>query len=176
MMRAGETPWFGSQPVPRLILNGNAKLRVAVGVFHEIERLHDAINGLTVAGCSEGDIVLLCEPNAMKGRLDKAFGTNPDAGGSSIRLLVRDAGERSTALPPHASNGHSNTSLTQDQILHFETWIDAYFADGLDHQLKRGGCLLLCPVLSPESELTVSKVLLSHSAGPVQLHDIRSAV
>lgn len=149
------------------------KLRVAVGVFHELERLIDAINGLIAEGFAESDLVVLCEPNALQGGLSQAFGQNSTSGAPSVRIIVRNEHNASVVDPLPTGENNWESSLNADQILRFETWIDAHFAHGLDHQLKRGGCLLLCPVLSPESEQSASNVLLRHSAGPVQLHDVR---
>ena len=90
-----------------------------------------------------------------------------------MRIIVRPDAPDAKANIVHPVDESWQSSLSPDQILHFETWIDAHFADNLDHQLRRGGCLLLCPVLAPEVEQAVSNILLRHSAGPVQLHDVR---
>ena len=153
-------------------MNGTAKLRVAVGVFHDIAKLRDAVDDLAVAGPRGGDVVLLCDSGAMNGLLDQATGPISDL---NVHLLVRDSDNKTNPIQASLRDGGLVSNLSRDQILHFETWIDVHLADNLDQQLKCGGCLLLCPVLTAESEQSVSNVLLHHSSHPVQLHDIRPA-
>lgn len=143
---------------------------MAVGIFHDIGKLRDAIEDLSAADGAESDIVLLCESGAIGDRLTKTVKPVSDG---RIRLLVRDGENRPDATQSKSRTNNPQSGLSQDQILHFETWIEAQLADNLDGQLKRGGCLLLCPVLSAASEQSVSNILLRHSADPVQLHDTR---
>ena len=151
----------------------STKLRVAVGVFHQMKELLGAIDGLTAEGFSESDVVLLCDDNALEGCLNEAFGLNTPDARTSMRIIVRSDPDGSSPSVVHAPDERWDSSLSADQILHFDTWIEAHLANNLDNQLRRGGCLLLCPVLSPESEQSASNVLLRHSAAPVQLHDVR---
>ena len=65
-MRVGEQACFGSPTELGFVLKSTTKLRVAVGVFHQFERLLDTINGLTAEGFSESDLVLLCDYNALE--------------------------------------------------------------------------------------------------------------
>ena len=173
MMRVGEQACFGSPSELGFVLKATTKLRVAVGVFHQFERLLDTINGLTAEGFSESDLVLLCDYHALEGCLIDAFGLDTPNATTSMRIIVRSDAPDTSADVVNPEDESWGTNLSADQILHFETWIEAHLADNLDHQLKRGGCLLLCPVLSPEVEQSVSNILLRHSAGPVQLHDVR---
>ena len=49
-MRVGEQECPGSPPEPGYAVKAILKLRVAVGVFHHMDRLLDTINGLTAEG------------------------------------------------------------------------------------------------------------------------------
>jgi hypothetical protein len=154
-------------------LNGSAKPRVAIGIFHDITRLRDALDRLAETGCSSSDIILLSDAGALGGEL-RHLAARPDGHAGPIQLLTRNADETGTEWIS-AEYDASHSRLTRDQILHFETWLTTRFAEDLDDHLRRGGCLLLCTTLDELQEQTVTRVLLEHSADRVQIHDIRSA-
>jgi len=154
-------------------LNASAKPRVAIGIFHDITRLRDALDQLVETGCSSSDIILLSDEGALGGQLQR-LATRPDGQAGPIQLLTRNADDsRSERISAEYDATHSR--LTRDQLLHFETWLTTRFADDLDENLKRGGCLLMCTTLDELQEQAVTRVLLQHSADRVQIHDIRSA-
>lgn len=149
-------------------MNGNAKLRVAIGIFHDIIILCDALDSLAANGCSGGDIILLADSGALGGKLEQQFSTQSDGEAGSIHILIRNPDE----IESDKANGFQS-GLTEHQVIHFETWLASRFASDLDGHLQRGGCLLLCPVLSEDQERTITNVLLQYSEDRVQLHDIR---
>lgn len=152
----------------------NAKPRIAIGVFHNIDSLRAAVGGLLAVGY--GEILVLSEPGALGGRLahmDVASGDGGDPS-SHVRLVTRTASGIEASGEPAADDGNPS-GLTSGQLLHFETWLATRFASDLDDHLEHGGCLLICPAGGSEREKAVTSILLKHAAGRVQLHDIGSA-
>ena len=171
--RAGRA-MAGSAPSAGIwALNESVRPRVAIGIFHDIARLRDALERLAGTGCSSSDIILLSEEGALDGQLHQ-LAARPDGHAGPIQLLTRDSDEAGTEwISAEYDDAHSR--LTRDQILHFETWLASRFADDLDGHLRHGGCLLLCTTDNEIQEQTVTRVLLQHSEDRVQIHDIRSA-
>jgi hypothetical protein len=153
-------------------VNGYAKQRIAVGVFHDITGLCEALDGLANIGCSADDVILLYDTGALDGQLDQKLADFIDNSTGSVRTLIRNSGEVGTERT-EAKTAYS--TLERDQILHFETWLPPRFGSDLDGHLRRGGCLLFCTGLSEAQEQIITKLLLQHSADPVQLHDLPAA-
>jgi hypothetical protein len=154
----------------------SAKPRVAIGIFHDIDRLRSALDRLGEAGCSAADVILLSESGALDGALGRLAGGDADGtrdGAGAIQVITRKP-DGSDGGWISAGYDESRSRLTRQQILHFETWLASRFADDLDGQLSRGGCLLICPTLDPDHEKIITSVLLRHAADSVQVHDIRS--
>ena len=151
-------------------MTGHAKLRIAIGAFHDVTGLRDALDGLGAIGCSGDDIVLLLGPGAFDGQLEQQLAGINDTSAGSIRTLRRGSKE---IAPEQRQAKHP--APTQDQVLHFETWLPSQYTRDLDDHLGRGGCVLFCTALSETMEQALTKVLLQYSEAPVQLHDLPGA-
>ena len=151
-------------------MTGHAKLRIAVGIFHDVTRLRDALDGLAASGCSGDDIVLLYDAGAMDGRLEEQLANIEQTITGSIQRLMRSSGR---TKPEQSRVKHP--ALTRDQIPHFEIWLPSQYARKLGDHLRHSGCVLFCNALSEIQEQAIARVLLRHSADPVQFHDLPAA-
>jgi hypothetical protein len=160
-------------------VTASEKPRVAIGVFHDIDRLRAAVGSLAAEHSGERDILVLSEVGALDGRIDdlnlapagRATGFTPAV--ANVQWITRtvtgaDGGAISAGFDGRRSQ------LTSGQLLHFETWLASRFAIDLDNHLKAGACLLICPACDAGQEKVVTGILLRHAAGGVQLHDIGS--
>ena len=145
-------------------MNGRTKLRIAIGVFHDIARLRDALDGLAAIGCSGDNIVLVHGPCAMDGGFEQRLADTEPPLVSAIKTLMRSSGRTEPDQP--------QLDHQPFRIPHFETWLPSPYVQNLDDHLGRGGCILFCTAPSEAQEQEIARVLLQFSADPVQLHDL----
>ncbi len=148
------------------------KSRVAIGVFSDVVELRRVVKAFKGCGADTNGIVLLADAGKLSAQLEAEFAAKPsDDERRSPKLFIRDRAKRAALHGAGALPLELEQSATH-RLLDFESWISSKLSKDLNEHLAAGACILIFPVASAELEVQVSKILLQHSVGSVQLHDM----
>lgn len=154
-------------------MTNSGKLRVAVGVIDDLDQLEETVGELARSGASPGSTVVLTIPGTLCERLLSVSATAHDGrrrDWPTVLVRARD-GDPQPKYSPVQEDGTDETVLV-DLIARFEEWIQPRLAQSLNSHLTEGACLLFVRIASDETELAISKALLSRSVDLVQFHDV----
>lgn len=154
------------------LMDEGRKLRVAIGVFDDLVKLHCALTEFRSAGLDAGQVALLADTGALSGQLEEGFSSGNNGGiPKAAKLIIRGrASYADDADTPASPTGA--VLLTHDQMAHFEDWITSRLSNDLNDHLAQGACILIVPIATVSQEQKISQILLNHSTSLVQLHDV----
>jgi len=169
----------------------------AVGVFHDVSALDDAVEELEAAGFKSEDISLLASQEAVEKKLGhryerveeredqpdvprKAYRTRESLGESEglivgsltylPALLAAGAAAASAGVVAAAVTGAAVAGAAIGTVL--SHWMDRHHAEWLQEQLEHGGLLLWVRTPTPEAEQKALAILSRHSAHDVHIHKL----
>lgn len=175
-------------------------VREAVGVFHDAESLDDAIEELMVAGFDRAEISLLAGEKTVVEKLGhryrkvseleddpkvaRAVYVEKDSmvearagviGGlayvgalAAVGVIVASGGTVGAAILGATLAGGGGGLLGTIVA----GWLSRRHADHIEEQLKKGGLLLWVHIKDDEHEKRARKILETHSAADVHVHDL----
>lgn len=154
------------------------KLRQAVGIFYEAERLRETLDALVSAGVDRNDLALLASQEAIETKFRPYVSKtdNPVLGELLQTMIV--VGSASEAGHVFTSRSRLADFLTRSKG---DESTEKPFPDGhlldrhaafLREQLDAGACLLWVTVHNPDEEKRAGRALLEHSRHRVQMHDL----
>ena len=163
---AGSSAW-------RQALTNSGKLRVAVGVIDDFEQMEETVAELARSGASPGSTAVLTIPGTLCERL-LSVSVSADDGRRRDwpTVLIRSQDGDPQPMPKLREKGGVDAAVLVDLIVRFEDWIQPRLAQNLSRHLTDGACLLFVHIASDETELAISKALLSRSVDLVQFHDV----
>jgi len=157
----------GEPSPPDADMSTRSRTRVAVGVFNRKDTLGQALDELALLGLPKDSLMLLFEGRALDGALTKRSGDRRLDGVPAPLLFMRgangDAAFRRLA---------GRATALQKRIIDFAGWIEPRMAAALGKHVDEGACLLLGIASTPEEEQAICGVLIEHSLGQVQVHDL----
>jgi hypothetical protein len=175
-------------------------VREAVGVFGDAETLDDAIEELLVAGFDRAEISLLAgekavveklghryqrvreledDPNVaraayvekdsiVEGRAGMVGGMAYVGALAAVGVIVASGGTLGAAILGATLAGGGGGLLGTVVA----GWLSRRHADHIEEQLKKGGLLLWVHIKDDEHEKRARKILETHSAADVHVHDM----
>lgn len=154
------------------------KIRQAVGVFYEADRLQQTLDALTTAGVDRGDLAILAGRETVDTKI-RTYLEKMDSG--VLRDLLQAmivVGPVSQAGPLFISRGHLAEFLSRankDEAT-AKPFPDGHLSDRhasfLRAQLDAGACLLWVTIRNGDEEKTAGGALLKYSRHQVQMHDL----
>lgn len=147
------------------------KLRIALGVFDELNQLKTTLGEFEAFGLDPGHTVVVANTGALDGKLEEELAPSE----------FRDLAVAPSLLIRGNSNGAAKIAdcragvtrfLAAEQLLHFEGWVAGRLSKDLNDHLASGACVLVAPITDPGLEWWISNTLLKYSVSPVQLHDL----
>lgn len=154
------------------------KVRQAVGVFYEAERLQQTLDALIVAEVDHADLAIL----AGRETIDAKIRSYPEKANSGVLRDLLQAmivvGPVSQAGPLFLSRGHlaeflNRTSSDEATAKPFPSeYLSDRHAAFLQEQLDAGGCLLWVTIRNGDQEKAAGAALLKYSRHRVQIHDL----
>ena len=164
----------------------SAKIRYAIGLLGDAERLRRALEELARTGIPSSQLKVLV-PEHVLGAALAARGADlrlpsfetwtvcrpSTAGACPWRFeLVGDGAAIQAAGAADAGGEACGT-----EALHgFHRWALQRHAQQLDTHLRAGGAIVLVRLLEDEEEQTVCRTLLRHASGGVQTHEVPAAL
>ena len=163
----------------------SAKIRYAIGLLGDAERLWRALEELARSGIPSSQIKVLV-PEHVLGEALAARGADrrlptfetwtvcrPSTAGACPWCfeLIGDREAGQTAIDASASEACGTEALHG-----FHRWALQRHAQQLDTHLRAGGAIVLVRLLVDEEEQTVCRTLLRHASGGVQTHEVPAAL
>ncbi len=147
--------------------------RILVGVFESLGGLLVAIDELAIEGGDRREMALVADVGALGGELEARFPPIGRAGNEDEPVvLIRLAGSK-VPISSRPEFRENSMRKAADRILSFEDWFASGLSRNLDDQLQSGAALLVVPVRTAREERVYGEIMLFHSIGTVQLHDLK---
>lgn len=161
----------------------SAKIRYAIGLLGDAERLRRALEELARAGIPSSQLKVLV-PEHVLGEALAARGADRRLPSFETWTVCRPS---TTGACPWRfeliGDGEINTEATaaieacEPEALHgFHRWALQRHAQQLDKHLCAGGAIILVRLLEDYEEQTVCRTLLRHASGGVQTHEVPAAL
>jgi len=175
-------------------------VREAVGVFHDAATLEDAVDELMVAGFDRAEISLLASEKAVVEKLGhqyrKVAELEDDPKAARAAFVEKDSlveayssvigglayvGALAAAGVVVASGGTLGAAILGAALAGggggllgavINGWFSRRHADHIQEQLKKGGLLLWVHIRDDEHEKRARRILESHSAADVHVHEL----
>ncbi len=154
------------------------KLRQAVGIFYDADRLQQTLEALTEAEVNHADLAILAGHEAI----DAKIRSYPEKANSGVLRDLLQAmivvGPVSQAGPLFLSRGHLAEFLSRTRSGEATTkpfpgeYLSDQHAAFLQEQLDAGGCLLWVTIRNGDQEKAAGAALLKYSRHRVQIHDL----
>ena len=152
--------------------NEDRKRRVAIGVFDDMMSLRNALEDIRASGLDAGPPSVVANEAAFSGQLEASFVHHRHPGPqSTMRIVIHGDALYPGLQPGEALHGQS-MPVAARRVVHFEDWIAVRFSNDLNDRLAEGCCFLAVPITTAHDERRMYEILLHHSDGSVQLHDL----
>ena len=153
-------------------VQGEHKLRIALGVLDEFSPLKATLEEFEAFGLDPGRTVVVADAGALGGKLEAELPTLEICRRTTTPHLLIRGNSHDGAIKLADSASSETGFLPAEQLLHFDSWIVESMSNDLNNHLANGSCVLVAPITTAKLEWRVSNTLLKYSISRVQLHDL----